>query len=119
VNVCILRGQLLRPPEHRVVSGDRSVVTYEVRTTREGAAPEPVPVVWEAAPASALQLDADDEVVVVGRVRRRWFRAGGATQSRTEVVADAVLPARSAKRVARLLAEAVATVEGETPVRRA
>jgi hypothetical protein len=28
----------------------------------------------------------------VGRVRRRFFRTGGATQSRTELVADRVLP---------------------------
>ena len=39
----------------------------------------------------------DENVVVVGRVRRRFFHAGGATQSRTEVVADKVLPVRSKK----------------------
>jgi hypothetical protein len=30
--------------------------------------------------------------VVVGRVRRRFFRAGPGTQSRTEVVAENVVP---------------------------
>jgi single-strand DNA-binding protein len=37
--------------------------------------------------------------LVVGAVRRRFFRVGGATQSRTEVVADAVVPMRQRKRV--------------------
>jgi hypothetical protein len=40
-------------------------------------------------------------------VRRRYFRTGGLTQSRTEVVADAVVPAghvaRARKAVARAL----------------
>lgn len=31
------------------------------------------------------------EVSIVGTVRRRYFRAGGTTQSRTEVVADVVV----------------------------
>ena len=34
---------------------------------------------------------------MVGRVRRRFFRAGGVTQSRTEVVADEVVPTRLAQ----------------------
>jgi single-strand DNA-binding protein len=44
--------------------------------------------------------------VVVGRVRRRFYRAGGATQSRTEVVAETVVAARQAKRAATALASA-------------
>jgi hypothetical protein len=36
---------------------------------------------------------------VIGRVRRRFFRTGDSTQSRTEVVAEIVLPATQAKRV--------------------
>jgi single-strand DNA-binding protein len=50
-------------------------------------------------------------VVVVGRVRRRFFHAGGATQSRTEVVAETVLPAGQAKRVATALRAAINRVE--------
>jgi len=44
--------------------------------------------------------------VVVGRVRRRFFRAGERTQSRTEVVADAVVPATQRKRVETVLRKA-------------
>jgi single-strand DNA-binding protein len=42
--------------------------------------------------------------VVTGRVRRRFFRSGGATASRTEVVAERVIPARQVVRVAKALA---------------
>lgn len=42
-------------------------------------------------------------MVVLGRVRRRFFRAGGATASRTEVVAEMVLAARDRRRVSAAL----------------
>ena len=45
-------------------------------------------------------------VVVVGSVRRRFFRVAGATQSRTEVVADRVVAARRAREVRRMLGAA-------------
>ena len=92
-------------------SGD-VVVTYEVTVAAtSGRAAESVPVAWFGAPAGAAAFEPDVEVVVIGRVRRRFFRAGGATQSRTEVVASHVVPARQAKRAARLARAAVAEVE--------
>jgi single-strand DNA-binding protein len=105
-NVVALVGRLARPPEFRELpSGDR-LVTYEVTVAREGERAEGVPVVWFGAPSSAVDHDVDDAVVVVGRVRRRFYRAGGATQSRTEVVADTVVAARQAKRAAAALESA-------------
>jgi single-strand DNA-binding protein len=98
MNVVILRGSLTRPPEERALpSGDR-VVSYDVRTEPADGPGETVPVV--SAPPEAA-FEAGDEVVVTGRVRRRFYRTGGATQSRTEVVADVVVPASDGRRVRR------------------
>ena len=97
-NVVALVGRLARPAEPRELpSGDR-LVAYEVTVERPGERAEGVPVVWVGAPASAADHDVGEQVVVVGRVRRRFFRAGGLTQSRTEVVAEAVVSTRQAKR---------------------
>jgi single-strand DNA-binding protein len=66
-----------------------------------------VPIAWNDPTSAQLGvLIPGAEVVVVGTVRRRFFRVGGATQSRTEVVADAVIPARRHKRVSAALREA-------------
>ena len=111
MNVCILQGRLTRPPEQRVVGDGRSLVTYELAVDRSEGGAESVPVVWEGAPAVAVDLDVETEVVVVGRVRRRWFRSGGATQSRTEVVAEGVVPRRATKRVAKLVGGALTTAD--------
>jgi single-strand DNA-binding protein len=106
INVVCLAGRLSRPAEEKVLqSGDR-LVALEVTVPREGERGETVPVVWFGAPASAAGLDVEQAVVVVGRVRRRFFRAGAVTQSRTEVVADAVVPAGQHKRVESALRRA-------------
>jgi single-strand DNA-binding protein len=106
LNVVVAVGRLTRPAELRVLpSGDR-LVTIELTVAREEGRAESVPVSWFAAPARAADLDVDEQVLVVGRVRRRFFRAGGVTQSRTEVVADAVVPARQKKRVKAALERA-------------
>ena len=110
MNVVILHGVLSRPPEERALpSGDR-IVAYEVTIRAEGAAAESVPVTWLDPPAKASTLDRGTAVVVTGRVRRRFFRAGGATASRTEVVADAVIPVSQRKRAATAVEQATARI---------
>ena len=86
------RGAQPRPGARELPSGD-SLVAYDVTvrpeaSAGEAATAESVPVAWFDPPAAATAMAAGDDVVVVGRVRRRFFRAGGATASRTEVVAD-------------------------------
>jgi single-strand DNA-binding protein len=110
-NLVALVGRLSRPSDLRVLpSGDR-LVTLEVSVAREDARAETVPVSWFEAPARAANLDVDDCILVVGRVRRRFFRASGVTQSRTEVVADEVVPTRQRRRVQASLRRAMAQLE--------
>ncbi len=115
-NVVVLCGRLTRPAALRSLPSGDQLVALEVSIRREGERAETAPVVWPDAPASAAAFDVEQEVLVVGRVRRRFFRAGGSTQSRTEVVADLVVPTSQARRARTALAKALArleTVEGE------
>jgi single-strand DNA-binding protein len=112
-NVAVLIGRLARPAEPRELpSGDR-LVQYEVTVPRTSGKAESVPVVWFDAPAAAGDYYVDEKVVVVGRVRRRFFSTPGGTQSRTEVVADAVVPARQAKRARAALERARQSLDSE------
>ncbi|MEA3077704.1 MAG: single-strand DNA-binding protein [Actinomycetota bacterium] len=116
LNVVVVRGRLSRDAEERHLpsSGDR-IVGLEVTVRRDGAEKaESVPVVWRNAPAAAVALAAGDEVLVIGHVARRFFRAGGSTQSRTEVVARTVVPTRQGKRMESALAQAAAELEAGT-----
>ncbi|HVM54383.1 MAG TPA: single-stranded DNA-binding protein [Acidimicrobiales bacterium] len=112
MNVVVLRGAVSRPPEIRELRSGQEVLSYNVTVPgREGGPAESVPVVWFDPPAGAGDLAPASEVVVLGRVRRRFFRANGVTQSRTEVVADRVIPARRAKVAARAARQTLAAAE--------
>jgi single-strand DNA-binding protein len=106
MNLVTLQGRLSRPAEQRLLpSGDR-LVAFEVTMAGPDGRDETVPVVWFDAPATAVALDAGRAVVVIGRVRRRFYKANGATQSRTEVVAESVVPSNQTKRVKTALRSA-------------
>lgn len=64
----------------------------------------PPPIRSDPSRIALRPITAGTEVVVVGAVVRRFFRVGGATWSSTEVVPDAVVPARRAEQAAALLA---------------
>lgn len=108
MNIVVLAGSLSRPPEVRELPSGDPLVTYEVTVRYSGQRAESVPVVWFDAPRSAVSIEAHETVVVTGRVRRRFFRSGGATASRTEVVATTVVPTRHRKRARRAVEQAVA-----------
>jgi len=107
LNVVVLHGVLSRAPEVRVLPSGDTLTAYELRVPARSGPAEAVPVVWPGPVPSRLELDAGDAVVVVGRVRRRFFRVGGVTQSRTEVVADKVLSGRSPARARKAIEQAL------------
>lgn len=112
MNVAVLRGTLSGAPRrHELPSGDH-LVRYEVTTRPPDGPADSVNVVWFDPPDTAGRHDVGDEVLVVGRVRRRFFRAGGTTASRTEVVADRVLAVRQRRRVERALRDAADLLVG-------
>lgn len=112
MNVSVLRGHLSRAPQIRELPSGDQLVTLQVTVPGDDDRPaESVPVVCVGASPAAANLQPDTEVVVVGRVRRRFYRAAGATRSATEVVAEHVVPARNAKRAGRVVLEALASAE--------
>jgi single-strand DNA-binding protein len=106
-NIAVIRGSVRAEPTARELPGGGVVVQFDVATTTEAAGRQlsvSVPVAWNDPTAAQLGvLAGGSEVLVVGTVRRRFFRVGGVTQSRTEVVADAVVPMRQHKRVGAAL----------------
>lgn len=106
LNLVVLEGVLARPAQDVELPSGSRLISLEVTVRREDGPAEPVPVAWFDAPAWATSLDAGAPVVVVGRVRRRFFRSGGTTQSRTEVVASRVVRSTAAAKVRAALAEA-------------
>lgn len=114
LNVVVLIGVLARPAQDVELPSGSRLLALEVTVRREEGPAETVPVSWFDAPAWATALDAGADVVVVGRVRRRFFRSGGSTQSRTEVVASKIARGSAASRVRGLLSEASSTIQASS-----
>lgn len=109
VNLAVLCGTLSKAPEPRLLADGRTVWELDLTVRLEGRSAATVPVSW-VAPSAGFEpgrWSPGEEVVVVGSVRRRFYRAGGATVSRTDVLADGVIPSRHRKRAAALLADAL------------
>jgi single-strand DNA-binding protein len=98
LNIALVRGTCSSPAEFRVLPSGDSLAQLQV-TTRVGESALSVPISVRAPKQWIEQLDAGDDVMVVGHVRRRFFRAGGATASRVEVEADAIAPVRNGRRM--------------------
>jgi single-strand DNA-binding protein len=114
INLTIVRGTLSRPPSERQLPSGDTVVAFEVTVRPDVGPADSVPVSWVGAPGSCLGWDTGDEVVVLGRVRRRFFRAGGATQSRTEIAASSVAHVRQKAKVRQAVELALSEVAAVT-----
>ena len=115
-NLAVLRGTLVAEPTRRELASGSTVVQFDISTTfADGArtASASAPVAWvDPSERDAAGLVTGGEYLVVGSVRRRFFRVGGATQSRTEVVADRVIPVRRRKQVDAAYADVISRLAG-------
>jgi hypothetical protein len=111
LDLAVLVGTLSSDPSTTELASGSRLVRYEV-TVRGSAGTDTVPVAWFD-PGRPAALCAGDRVAVVGRVRRRFFRAGGATRSATEVLAAWVGRSTATTRLVAAL-EAARTVLDES-----
>jgi single-strand DNA-binding protein len=110
LNVAVVRGVVSSPPERRVLPSDTVLVQLQV-TTRLASETLSMPVSCWNPEGWVEALEPGDEIVVMGRVRRRFFRAGGATASRVELEADLVVRATDRRRVRVAVRRVLAALE--------
>jgi single-stranded DNA-binding protein len=108
LNLVVLHGVASSPPDLRVLPSGQRLATLSVRVPGTGGKATSVPVAAWDPPAWLEAVEADDALVVVGTLRRRFFRDGsGATASRVEV--EAVTLGRGGERRRREAAAQRAT----------
>lgn len=89
LNVTILRGPLSSPPELRCLPSGSEVATLSVRVPVDGRSTSVPVTVWDP-PGWVADLHAGSEVLVLGTVRRRFYRTAGGTGSRVDVEASVI-----------------------------
>jgi len=102
INVVVLMGEVTSAPVSRELSSGVVVSTFDVATVTESGRVS-VPISLEGETDVAV---VGAEICVIGIVRRRFFRTGPSVTSRTEVVADAVIPMRRRAQVRKAVGKA-------------
>jgi single-strand DNA-binding protein len=110
LNLAVVRGEVSSPPDVRVLPSEAVLVQLQVTTRLESETLSTPIAVWNPA-AWVEELEPGTEIVVVGRIRRRFFRAAGATASRVEVEADVVARATDRRRVRAAMRKVNAALE--------
>jgi single-strand DNA-binding protein len=113
-NLAVVRGHLSSAPEVRALASGATIALIQVTARPATGAAISVPVVVWDPPAWVEDLDVGDEIVAVGRVRRRFYRAGPVAASKVEVEADYVAPAHDKRKVTTALRRATAVLETVT-----
>jgi single-stranded DNA-binding protein len=112
VNLSVVCGPCSAAPEIRVLESGSRLATLAVRCPAGDERATSVPItVWDP-PAWVESLDAGDAVVVVGRLRRRFYQRPGGVGSRVDVEAELIGRARDRRRREAALKKAEAALDG-------
>ena len=108
-NLAVLCGPCSGPVEVRVLESGTRLATLAVRCPAGSGADDratSVPVtVWDP-PTWVEALEAGDAVVVVGRIRRRFYQRPGGVGSRVDVEAESIGRSRDRRRIDAALRKA-------------
>ncbi len=111
VNLSVVCGPCSSAPEIRVLESGTRLATLSVRCPAGGERATSVPVtVWDP-PAWVDALEPGESVVVVGRLRRRFYQRAGGVGSRVDVEAELIGRARDRRRIDAALRRALALLE--------
>ena len=111
LNLSVVCGRCSAVPTVRVLESGTRLASLAVRCPTTGDRATSVPVtVWDP-PAWVESLEPGDAVVVVGRLRRRFYQRPGGVGSRVDLEADLIGRARDRRRRAAALARAEAALD--------
>jgi single-strand DNA-binding protein len=112
INLGLVWGTCSDTPDVRELASGRRIATVAIRVKTGDEPATSVPVaVWDP-PGWLEMIGAGDELVVLGRVRRRFYRgASGAATAKVELEAQAVARARDRRRVRALRTRAARALE--------
>ena len=106
MNLCVLQGVVVGDPRIAELPSGETALTFDVQTEVDGKARPSVPVEWTGAASKLPKVSNDVSVAVTGTVARRFYRSGGAIQTRVYVRPSKIV-LRQPKRQATAIKEAL------------
>ena len=106
VNLVVVHGECSRPSDVRELESGTRLASLALRVPSDEGAATSVPVTVWSPPTWVEDLDVGDEVVVLGAVRRRFYKTGAGTGARVDVEAVAVARAGRKREISAILRKA-------------
>jgi single-strand DNA-binding protein len=108
MNLCVLWGVVFGEPRTRELTSGETALTFDVQTPVEGRPQASVPVEWTGPASKVPKVAPGTPIAVVGSVARRFYRAGGAVQTRV-YVKPAKIVVKQRRRQIAAIAQALTT----------
>ena len=112
MNLVVLEGTVNETPSRFQAANGQEWESFDLITVDDEGKRETIRVSRQVS-SRGVVLVGEESVTVVGQVRRRFFRAGGAVRSSTDVRAESLVLSRRKKSAERLRSFAAALVAGE------
>jgi len=106
----VVIGSLAKPLQVRSLPSGLSLACFDLHVLRSDQSVDTVPVALFGPGDQRPSWVVGQELLAIGRVRRRFFRTAGTAQSRTEVVAERVMALDQEPGVCSALTEVGATL---------
>jgi len=110
-NLALVVGELATDPEFRVLPGGTELLSFSVTVRQPGEATTSVPLTWFDPPGRTRRWKVGAQIVAVGRVVRRFYKAGATTGSRTDVVVHQAEASTRKARARAVLGQVVVAVD--------
>ena len=102
-NQSVVVGELVQLPEVRELASGTLLASFALTIRVQGQKTTSVPVSWFDPPERINRWKPGEVIVVLGSVVRRFYQAGGAIASRTDVNVSRAESLKRAKRFDKLL----------------
>ncbi len=106
MNLCILRGLVAGEPRIVELASGQTALSFDVRVQIDGHSAPSVPVEWTGVASRMPKVVANAPIAVVGTVARRFYRAGGAIQTRVYVAPQRIV-VRQPRRQKKAISDAL------------
>ncbi len=97
-NVAVLHGRVRAEPVVKALASGDVLVSFDLRVPGPEGKGASVPVSWIGSAARAPEVLADEAVVVVGQVSRRFFQTQSGLASRVDVRAQRIVTGTTTRR---------------------
>ncbi|MFT7598517.1 MAG: hypothetical protein ACI8TP_001438 [Acidimicrobiales bacterium] len=98
LNWVVLAGEVRATPQQKVLPSGDHLMSFDLRVPSSEGPRQSIPVSWIGKATKVPRIEGGADVVVIGEIRRRFYRGASGLASRIDVRASRVVAGGQAQR---------------------